>query len=283
MGGGWLIVGVGGLIWAGTSLVGSARLGQRPASSSPTTLDALWISPWAQIVVVFIAAFFLVAGWGLIRRYRWVQTLMVPAHLMFMVYAIVGWIAAFLVQSRSPLEWTGISVLLAVLILANGALALSMNSVGATEALSWLPLRTTPLVPLKCEFCGTPLDPGTNRCPQCEAVPETTHQNGNSRPVSAKLVGVLDKVEFRIDPDKATMIGRGSTRNDVNLSNPTVSRHHAQIAYEAGHYVLTALRDLNGTFINDTLVRKRPLQDGDEIRFGRSRFRFSVMESEHGA
>jgi len=235
------------------------------------------------MTAILVAVFFLVAGWGLIRRYRWVQTVTVPAHLMFMIYAIVGWIAAFLVERRSPLEWTGISVLLAVLILANGALALFMNSTGATEALSWLPLRTTPLVPLKCEFCGTPLDPGTNRCPQCEAVPETAHQNGASRPASAKLVGVLDKVEFRIDPDKATMIGRGSTRNDVNLSNPTVSRYHAQIAYEAGHYVLTALRDLNGTFVNDTLVRKRPLQDGDEIRFGRSRFRFLVMESEYGA
>jgi hypothetical protein len=234
-------------------------------------------------MVVLIAVFFLAAGWGLIRRYRWVQTVMVPAHLMFMLYAIVGWIAAFLVQSRSPLEWTGISVLLAILILANGALALFMNSTGATEALSWLPLRTTPLVPLKCEFCGTPLDPGSSRCPQCEAVPETAHQNGAHRPASAKLIGVLDNVEFRIDPDQATMIGRGSTRNDVNLSNPTVSRHHAQIIYEAGHYVLTALRDLNGTFVNDTLVRKRPLNDGDEIRFGRSRFRFLMMESEYGA
>jgi pSer/pThr/pTyr-binding forkhead associated (FHA) protein len=114
-------------------------------------------------------------------------------------------------------------------------------------------------------------------------VPETAHQNGAHPPASAKLVGVLDKIEFRIDPDKPTMIGRGSTRNNVNLSNPTVSRHHAQIAYEAGHYVLTALRDLNGTFVNDTLVRKRPLQDGDEVRFGRSRFYFSVMESEYGA
>ena len=114
-------------------------------------------------------------------------------------------------------------------------------------------------------------------------MPKTAPQNGTSRPASARLIGVLDKVEFRIDPDKATMIGRGSTRNDVNLSNPTVSRHHAQIGYESGHYVLTALRDLNGTFVNDTLVRKRPLQDGDEIRFGRSRFRFSVMESEYSA
>jgi pSer/pThr/pTyr-binding forkhead associated (FHA) protein len=47
--------------------------------------------------------------------------------------------------------------------------------------------------------------------------------------------------------------------------------------------MLVALRDLNGTFINDSLIRERALQNGDEIRFGRARFRFELMELTGGA
>jgi pSer/pThr/pTyr-binding forkhead associated (FHA) protein len=158
-------------------------------------------------------------------------------------------------------------------------MALFLSGVGVTEALSWLPLRTTPLIPLRCEFCGTPLDPRTSRCPHCEALPDVSAQEKGLLPPEAILLSLVDETRFDVKPDRTTVVGRGSTRNDVNLSNPTVSRHHAQISYEQGRYVLTALRDLNGTFVNDSLIRKRVLEEGDEIRFGRARFRFELMES----
>jgi len=277
IGGLWLIVGVAGLLWTGLSLLrgsfGAATLPLLGGASSP-----LLIAPWTHITVSGYAIFFLVTGWGLLGRHRWVQTVMVPAHLLFMVYTIVGWVAAFLVQGPSSPGWSGAPIVRAALILVNGGVALFMNSVGATEALSWLPLRTTPLIPLRCEFCGTPLDPRTSRCPECESIPEVLSQGTAVRPPEAFLISLSDQTRFEVRPGQATVIGRGSTRNDINLSNPTVSRHHAQIVYDQDHFVLTALRDLNGTFINDSLVRKRALENGDEIRFGRARFRFVVME-----
>ena len=280
IGGLWLIVGAVVLLWNGLSLL-------RGSYGAPALFDSVFnsllILPWTQIAAIGCASSFLVTGWGLLGRYRWVQTVMVPAHLLLMVYSIVMWVAAYVVLGPSSAGWSSTSIVCAVSILVNGGMALFMNSVGATEALSWLPLRTTPLVPMRCEFCGTLLDPRTNRCPECESVPEIVPQEKALMPPKAVLISLSDESRFEIKPGQATVIGRGSVRNDVNLSNPTVSRHHAQITYDKERYVLTALRDLNGTFINDSLVRRRVIENGDEIRFGRARFRFHVMESNSSA
>ena len=281
IGGLWLIVGASGLLWGGVSLLRGAY-GARAAALLGGVFGALLIFPWAQIATIGCAIFFLIAGWGLLGRHRWVQTVMVPAHLLLMVYTIVIWVAAFVGVGPSSPGWSRVPIVCSVSILANGGMALFMNSVGATEALSWLPLRTTPLIPLRCEYCGTPLDPRTNRCPECESVPEPASRQAHVPP-EATLVSLTDGSRYTIKPGQATVIGRGSARNDINLTNPTVSRHHAQVVYEQGQYVLTALRDLNGTFINDALVRKRALEDGDTIRFGRARFRLEIMEIESRA
>lgn len=277
IGGIWLFIGIVGLLWGVVSLL-RGSLGATTLLASGGASSVLLISPWAQITAIACASFFLITGWGLLGRHRWVQTVMVPAHLLFMVYTIVGWIAAYLVLGPTSPGWSSVPILCASLILANGGIAMLVNSVSVTEALSWLPLRTTPLIPLRCEFCGTLLDPRTNRCPECEAVPEVGPQQALFVPPEAVLINLADETRVNIRPGETTLFGRGSIRNDINLSNPTVSRHHAQIVYEEGHYTLVALRDLNGTFINDSLVRKRTLQDGDEIRFGRARFRFQIME-----
>jgi hypothetical protein len=119
---------------------------------------------------------------------------MVPAHLLFMVYTIIAWVAVFVVRGPSSPVWSGVPLLCAVSILANGGMALFLNGVSATEALSWLPLRTTPLIPLRCEFCGTPLDPRTNRCPRCEATPEVVPKEQGLVPPEATLLSLSDTV-----------------------------------------------------------------------------------------
>lgn len=94
----------------------------------------------------------------------------------------------------------------------------------------------------------------------------------------ARLIDMDDDTEFQLEAGKKTLVGRGIVRNDINLNNPTVSRHHAQIEYHESRFVLTAMDDANGTFVNNALIRQRTLNDGDEIRFGRVRFRFLIDE-----
>jgi hypothetical protein len=281
VGAAWIVIGGIGLVWAGLTFV-HGLFPHILASLASSVNWRLVIWPWAQICIIFVALFLLLSGWGLIRLQTWMQTILVPAHLLFAVYALTAWLAGLILMGHLYEGWAGLSLVLLGALAVHAAMAAFMGSVSTSEALSWLPLRTAPLVPLKCEFCGTSLDPTTGRCPQCEVIPETT-PTITPRPPVGCLVGTSDEIEFEIEPHQAVTVGRGSAQNQVNLSNPTVSRHHAQISFENGHYVVTALKDKNGTFVNNARVRKRTLQDGDQVRFGRASFRFTVLEQEYRA
>ncbi|MBN1640904.1 MAG: FHA domain-containing protein [Anaerolineae bacterium] len=273
----WLGVGALALVWGVVALL-SVSLSRTALPESGAFWDQFRVSPWAEVAALAWGAFALIAGWGLIRRRSWAQTLLVPAHLLLMLYAVVGWIAAQALLARGAAPYTGgavrwaVPIVFGALIAANAGLLTFMRSAGTTEALSWLPLRTMPAIALRCEFCGAPLDPETQRCPQCDAIPAPV-----SHPPLARLVSLSDQATTPLSPDRPTRIGRGRSENDLNLGNPTVSRRHAQIAFSGGQYVLTALQDSNGTFVNDALIREHALQDGDEIRFGRVRFRFEIV------
>jgi hypothetical protein len=54
----------------------------------------------------------------------------------------------------------------------------------------------------------------------------------------------------------------------VTLSDPNVSRRHAEVSRTPGGVVLTDLGSTNGTRVNGAPVRERHLADGDEITVG---------------
>jgi DNA-binding response OmpR family regulator len=63
-----------------------------------------------------------------------------------------------------------------------------------------------------------------------------------------------------------TAIGRWHA-NEIVLDSREVSRQHAAIRREAGHYLLEDRGSKNGTFLNGRrLTGAEPLQDGDRIR-----------------
>ena len=72
-----------------------------------------------------------------------------------------------------------------------------------------------------------------------------------------------------------TTIGRASD-NALSLSkDKEVSRRHALIVYEANNFVVQDQNSLNGTFVNDQLIKEpRPLQDGDILLIGVSTLKF---------
>jgi pSer/pThr/pTyr-binding forkhead associated (FHA) protein len=49
----------------------------------------------------------------------------------------------------------------------------------------------------------------------------------------------------------------------------TVSRSHAVIERIDAGFILTDLGSLNGTYINNQLLKKATLQSGDEIQIGK--------------
>src|SRR6476620_4400629 len=82
---------------------------------------------------------------------------------------------------------------------------------------------------------------------------------------------VTDPQGRRVVPvDKALFtIGR-RTAADLQVVSTDVSREHAEIAHDAGAYVLRDRGSRYGTFVNGEQVTERPLKHGDRIRLGRT-------------
>ncbi len=62
----------------------------------------------------------------------------------------------------------------------------------------------------------------------------------------------------------------------ITLEDPNVSRNHAEIRPQGGGFVVADLGSTNGTKINGVKVSERVLQDGDELTFGATSFRFEA-------
>jgi len=73
--------------------------------------------------------------------------------------------------------------------------------------------------------------------------------------------------------DDVTTVGRGEGV-DVALSDPTVSRLHAEIVRRGSHFYVSDLGlSANGTRVNGRPVGRRVLQQGDVVTFGAARTR----------
>jgi diguanylate cyclase (GGDEF)-like protein len=80
-----------------------------------------------------------------------------------------------------------------------------------------------------------------------------------------------------------TIVGR-SSKCDVQLDQESVSRNHARISRHRNNYVIRDLGSTNGTYVNDELVDEVALRDGDQIKIGRTIFKFIVsgnMEAQY--
>ncbi len=62
----------------------------------------------------------------------------------------------------------------------------------------------------------------------------------------------------------------------IVLSDPNVSRRHAEVRRQGADVVVADLRSTNGTRVNGVPVRERVLQDGDEITVGTTSIRFET-------
>lgn len=98
-----------------------------------------------------------------------------------------------------------------------------------------------------------------------------------NRPSMAKLFFVgLDGTEksYRLQTHRPFTVGR-DPGNDIILRDPKVSRHHSEIVFERGFFVIHDLTSANGTYVNGKRVRVAPLTHGAKVRMGNTYGRFS--------
>jgi hypothetical protein len=67
--------------------------------------------------------------------------------------------------------------------------------------------------------------------------------------------------------ERRIRIGRQSD-NDLVITDPGVSRHHAEVINTNGTCMLHDLGSTNGTYVNGSVVNEHALRDGDRITLG---------------
>ena len=82
--------------------------------------------------------------------------------------------------------------------------------------------------------------------------------------------------EFTINKERVT-IGR-TKRNDIMVRSRNVSRKHAQIVTVETDRVIEDCNSMNGTFVNDKLIKYHPLRSGDLIRIGEFDLKYVTRE-----
>jgi len=78
---------------------------------------------------------------------------------------------------------------------------------------------------------------------------------------------VMTSPPTAVEQMRPMLIGRAENA-DIRLNSQDVSRNHATLNIQSGNFILEDLGSINGTFVNDQLVRSAVLQNGDLIRIG---------------
>lgn len=89
----------------------------------------------------------------------------------------------------------------------------------------------------------------------------------------AQLVD-LNTGEVRHVTQSRCTIGRERSAADLVVSDPNVSRRHAELTFTGSDWTLEDLNSTNGTFVNNRRIMRCPLRDGDVLTFGLSKFEF---------
>ena len=140
----------------------------------------------------------------------------------------------------------------------------------------------------KCPSCGAPVDGSTNECPECGAsLAESTQSFAPVVPEEAESASPYAEVEGPVlvvqkGPDvgerfyldrAAFSIGR-DPHADIFLNDVTVSRKHAVVKLAGSEVSVEDAGSLNGTYVNNVLVERAILRDGDALQVGTFRMIF---------
>ena len=109
--------------------------------------------------------------------------------------------------------------------------------------------------------------------PQTVRLSPTTDADPAQR--SPSLVVIRgERLGARLELDERTLaIGR-SSQSDFRIADRSVSRMHCRIHEQDGNLWVEDLGSTNRTLVNDTVVSRHRLRDGDQLRVGKTVFKF---------
>lgn len=95
------------------------------------------------------------------------------------------------------------------------------------------------------------------------------------KPVLRVVAGPSEGESYPLGADSALSIGRAPT-NDITLADSSVSGEHCRIRPESGVFVVHDLQSTNGTWVNDMRVERQPLREGDVLRIGETKLKYTL-------
>ena len=105
--------------------------------------------------------------------------------------------------------------------------------------------------------------------PPAAELPEVMDQGGEI--YMKALNGALTGRQFNVTDNM--VIGRSSDCA-LQLSDSSVSRHHARLRFGAGRWFIQDMNSTGRIFVNDVQVSATALNNGDRIRIGSNEFEF---------
>ena len=120
---------------------------------------------------------------------------------------------------------------------------------------------------MRCPRCDKDNTPDAHRCLHCGA--------SLSLAVLEVIRGSLPEKIYFLKPRTITL-GR-ARHNDLYLTEPSISKVHARIAYERGHFTIEDQNSLHGVYVNAAKVQKVELTPGAQVQLGNVTLKFSML------
>lgn len=97
-----------------------------------------------------------------------------------------------------------------------------------------------------------------------------THEHHDACLVIIRGARLGSRVVLR---DRSVVIGR-SVEADFQISDKSISRRHCRIFEQEGRYWVEDLGSTNHTFLNEKVIERSPLRDGDHVRISQTVLKF---------
>jgi len=94
---------------------------------------------------------------------------------------------------------------------------------------------------------------------------------------ACRVIAGASAGQWRVADGPEITIG-SAPGNDLEIGDPTISRHHCAVRVSEGGFEVRDLGSKNGTFVGDVRVGSAFLSHGAVLRVGQSRVRFEILD-----
>lgn len=91
------------------------------------------------------------------------------------------------------------------------------------------------------------------------------------------------EMQKEVPLDKETITLGRKADNDIQIDNLAVSSHHAKVITILNDSFIEDMNSTNGTYVNDNLIKKHALKNGDVIKIGKHELKYISEGSSSGS